>query len=96
MPTKRRKTGAEEELDNDSSLEDGKLSDDEDDGDGDGGDDDDDDEEDPMTRFRRGEQLEDDLDLEDDSQDSMEVTANEDDGEWNEMGAALEREFLSD
>ncbi|XP_017788336.1 PREDICTED: RNA polymerase II subunit A C-terminal domain phosphatase [Habropoda laboriosa] len=60
---------------------------------------DDDDDDDPITRFRRGENLPDDLDLGDNSQDSiedLEIMDNEDDREWNEMGAALEREFLSE
>lgn len=49
-------------------------------------------------RFRRGEDLPDDLDLGDNSQDSvdLEPIENEDDREWNAMGAALEREFLSE
>ncbi|XP_033340142.2 RNA polymerase II subunit A C-terminal domain phosphatase Fcp1 isoform X1 [Megalopta genalis] len=61
--------------------------------------DDDDDDDDPVTRFRRGEDLPDDLDLGDNSQDSiedLEIMDNEDDREWNAMGAALEREFLSE
>ncbi|XP_076622872.1 RNA polymerase II subunit A C-terminal domain phosphatase Fcp1 isoform X1 [Colletes latitarsis] len=60
---------------------------------------DDDDDDDPVTRFRRGEDLPDDLDLGDNSQDSvedLEIMDNEDDREWNAMGAALEREFLSE
>ncbi|XP_033211377.1 RNA polymerase II subunit A C-terminal domain phosphatase isoform X2 [Belonocnema kinseyi] len=60
---------------------------------------DDDDDDDPVTRFRRGEGLPDDLDLGDISQDSVEIDDAEDvedDREWNAMGAALEREFLSD
>lgn len=59
----------------------------------------DDDDDDPVTRFRRGEDLPDDLDLGDNSQDSiddLELMDNEDDREWNAMGAALEREFLSE
>lgn len=59
---------------------------------------DEDDDDDPVTRFRRGEDLPDDLDLGDNSQDSvedLEIMDNEDDREWNAMGAALEREFLS-
>ncbi|XP_017883327.1 RNA polymerase II subunit A C-terminal domain phosphatase isoform X1 [Ceratina calcarata] len=59
----------------------------------------DDDDDDPVTRFRRGENLPDDLDLGDNSQDSvedLEIMDNEDEREWNEMGAALEREFLSE
>lgn len=58
----------------------------------------DDDDDDPVTRFRRGEGLPDDLDLGDDSQDSvekLEAEDMEDEREWNAMGAALEREFLS-
>ncbi|XP_060822297.1 RNA polymerase II subunit A C-terminal domain phosphatase [Bombus pascuorum] len=57
------------------------------------------DDDDPVTRFRRGECLPDDLDLGDNSQDSiddLEIMDNEDEREWNEMGAALEREFLSE
>lgn len=59
---------------------------------------DDDDEDDPVTRFRRGEDLLDEFDLGDNSQDSvdLEPVENEDDREWNAMGAALEREFLSE
>ncbi|CAD1480823.1 unnamed protein product [Heterotrigona itama] len=59
----------------------------------------DDDDDDPVTRFRRGENLPDDLDFGDNSQDSvedLEIMDNEDEREWNEMGAALEREFLSE
>nr|XP_003705054.1 PREDICTED: RNA polymerase II subunit A C-terminal domain phosphatase isoform X2 [Megachile rotundata] len=59
----------------------------------------DEDDDDPVTRFRRGENLPDDLDLGDNSQDSvedLEVMDNEDEREWNAMGAALEREFLSE
>ncbi|XP_074098349.1 RNA polymerase II subunit A C-terminal domain phosphatase Fcp1 isoform X1 [Cotesia typhae] len=62
--------------------------------------DNDDDDEDPVTRFRRGEPLPDDLDLGDQgSQDSVEIddpAEEDDDKEWNAMGAALEREFLSE
>lgn len=58
-----------------------------------------DDEEDPITVFRRGGSLPDDLDLgEYASQDSVEIPdilEEDDDREWNAMGAALEREFLS-
>ncbi|KAJ8679285.1 hypothetical protein QAD02_015072 [Eretmocerus hayati] len=52
-----------------------------------------------VTRFRHGGDLPDDLDLGDNSQDSvggLEADNLEDDSEWNAMGAALEREFLSD
>lgn len=62
-------------------------------------DDDDDDSDDPVTCFRRGQDLPDDLDLGDNSQDSvddLEADDLEDDREWNAMGAALEREFLSE
>lgn len=61
--------------------------------------DDDDDDDDPVTRFRRGEDILDEFDLGDNSQDSvedLEPMENEDDREWNAMGAALEREFLSE
>ncbi|CAK9830840.1 RNA polymerase II subunit A C-terminal domain phosphatase [Anthophora retusa] len=86
-PTRKRK-----KLANESSEEDSSSS---------GKDDtvDDDDDDDPVTRFRRGESLPDDLDLGDNSQDSvedLEIMDNEDDRKWNEMGAALEREFLSE
>ncbi|XP_012251534.2 RNA polymerase II subunit A C-terminal domain phosphatase [Athalia rosae] len=81
--SKRKKRDTAENND-DSSAEDRKSSDDDED-------DDRDNDDDLITRFRRGESLPDDLDLGDDSQDSV-----EDDCEWNEMGAALEREFLSD
>ncbi|XP_046628108.1 RNA polymerase II subunit A C-terminal domain phosphatase [Neodiprion virginianus] len=90
LTSKRRKIGTLEELDDNSSTEGKKVSD------GDEDEDDPDDEDDPLTRFRRGEGSLDGFDLGDDSQDSMEVAATEDDGEWNEMGAALEREFLSE
>lgn len=59
----------------------------------------DDDDDDPAVRFRRGGALPDDLDLGDNSQDSIddfEEGDNEDDREWNALGAALEREFLSE
>ncbi|XP_050463936.1 RNA polymerase II subunit A C-terminal domain phosphatase isoform X1 [Cataglyphis hispanica] len=62
-------------------------------------DDDDDDSDDPVTCFRRGQDLPNDLDLGDNSQDSiddLEADDLEDDREWNAMGAALEREFLSE
>ncbi|XP_069672382.1 RNA polymerase II subunit A C-terminal domain phosphatase isoform X1 [Periplaneta americana] len=58
-----------------------------------------DDEEDdmPSAKFRRGEALPSDLDLgeEEDSCGSDEPPDDIDDGDWNMMGAALEREFLS-
>lgn len=51
----------------------------------------------PSTKFRRGEQLDSDLDIGQDSnsEGSIEAPDEMDDGEWNMMGAALEREFLS-
>lgn len=67
----------------------------------------DDDEMLPSVKFRRGEFVDGDLDIErknregDDSQDddsdggSIDAPDEVDDGEWNMMGAALEREFLS-
>ncbi|XP_043468210.1 RNA polymerase II subunit A C-terminal domain phosphatase [Leptopilina heterotoma] len=60
---------------------------------------DDDEDDDPIVRFRRGEGLPDDLDLGDISEDSVEIDDTEDyedEREWNAMGEALEREFLSD
>lgn len=52
----------------------------------------------PSTKFRRGEMLDSDLDFGQDSnsEKSDEAMDDGDDGEWNMMGAALEREFLSD
>ncbi|XP_053981175.1 RNA polymerase II subunit A C-terminal domain phosphatase isoform X1 [Hylaeus volcanicus] len=82
---KRKKLSNESSEDDDSSGKEDTL--------------DDDDDDDPVTRFRRGEDLLDDLDLGDNSQDSvedLEIMDNEDDREWNAMGAALEREFLSE
>lgn len=62
------------------------------------GDDDDDDDEDemPSARFRRGGDLPSDLDIGSDcgSVGSNEPIDEDDDGDWNMMGAALEREFL--
>lgn len=51
----------------------------------------------PSTKFRRGEMLDSDLDFGQDSnsEKSDEAMDDVDDGEWNMMGAALEREFLS-
>ncbi|KAJ8925838.1 hypothetical protein NQ315_009690 [Exocentrus adspersus] len=50
-------------------------------------------------KFRRGENVDDVLDMEKDdtheSDDSVEPPDEVDDGDWNMMGAALEREFLS-
>jgi RNA polymerase II subunit A-like phosphatase len=57
-----------------------------------------DDEEDdmPSTKFRRGEALPSDLEFGDDDSCGSDEPADEiDDGDWNMMGAALEREFLS-
>lgn len=58
--------------------------------------DDEDEDEMPSTKFRRGEELPSDLDIGSDcnSADSNEPTDDVDDGDWNMMGAALEREFL--
>lgn len=51
----------------------------------------------PSTKFRRGEPLSSDLDFGQDSnsEGSVEAPDEIDDVEWNSMGAALEREFLS-
>ncbi|KAK5647418.1 hypothetical protein RI129_002310 [Pyrocoelia pectoralis] len=51
----------------------------------------------PSAKFRRGEQLDSDLDIgqNSNSEGSVEAPDEIDDGEWNMMGAALEREFLS-
>lgn len=56
----------------------------------------DDDDEMPSSRFRRGADLPSDLDMGSDcgSAASAEPADDEDDGDWNQMGAALEREFL--
>lgn len=54
-----------------------------------------DDDEMPSTKFRRGEALPSDLDISSgDSAGSVEPIDEVDDGDWNMMGAALEREFL--
>ncbi|XP_030378182.1 RNA polymerase II subunit A C-terminal domain phosphatase [Scaptodrosophila lebanonensis] len=47
----------------------------------------------PSAKFRRGEELPSDLEMGSDSN-SENNPEDEDDGEWNMMGAALEREFL--
>lgn len=52
-----------------------------------------DDDETLNTKFRRGEALPSDLDLDYNTEEGTEED-QESDGEWNEMGAALEREFL--
>lgn len=51
----------------------------------------------PSRRFKRGERVDNDLDLDEsqESDGSVEPPDEVDDGEWNMMGAALEREFLS-
>ncbi|KAK9736853.1 NLI interacting factor-like phosphatase [Popillia japonica] len=50
----------------------------------------------PSTKFRRGEKLDSDLDIGDsNSEGSIDPPDEIEDGEWNMMGAALEREFLS-
>ncbi|XP_001361849.2 RNA polymerase II subunit A C-terminal domain phosphatase [Drosophila pseudoobscura] len=56
-------------------------------------DEEDDDDEIPSAKFRRGEELPSDLEIGSDSN-SENNQEDEDDGEWNMMGAALEREFL--
>lgn len=63
---------------------------------GDDDDDDDDEDEMPSARFRRGGDLPSDLDIGSDcgSVGSNEPIDEDDDGDWNMMGAALEREFL--
>lgn len=55
-----------------------------------------DDDESPVDKFRRGCDLPSDLDMgeDDNSADSSNNEDFEDDGDWNMMGAALEREFL--
>ncbi|XP_018803973.1 PREDICTED: RNA polymerase II subunit A C-terminal domain phosphatase isoform X1 [Bactrocera latifrons] len=59
------------------------------------GEDNDDDDESPSTKFRRGEKLPSDLEMGSDSDDGSHGNDDSgDDGEWNMMGAALEREFL--
>lgn len=59
-------------------------------------DEDEDDDEMPSARFRRGEDLPSDLDIgsECGSVGSNDPIDEDDDGDWNMMGAALEREFL--
>lgn len=59
------------------------------------------DDESPVVKFRRGEKLDSDLEIsQDESQGSVDSDDppddDGDDREWNMMGAALEREFLSD
>lgn len=81
-----------------SDEKDEKCDSDEDDNDDDDDADNDEDDDDPVICFRRGQDLPDDLDLGDNSQDSIDdfEEDNEDDREWNALGAALEREFLSE
>lgn len=56
---------------------------------------DDDDDESPVDKFRRGDDLPSDLDIGSNNGDSSDQNDDEgDDGDWNMMGAALEREFL--
>ncbi|XP_077263093.1 RNA polymerase II subunit A C-terminal domain phosphatase Fcp1 isoform X3 [Temnothorax americanus] len=78
--------------------DDNRDSDDDDNNDSDDDDNNDSDDDDLVARFRRGGDLPDDLDLGDNSQDSVDDLEedNEDDREWNALGAALEREFLSE
>ncbi|XP_052893331.1 RNA polymerase II subunit A C-terminal domain phosphatase [Anopheles moucheti] len=54
----------------------------------------DDEDESPSAKFRRGEDLPSDLDMGSNSEGSNEPIDDVDDGDWNMMGAALEREFL--
>lgn len=85
--------------DNDDDDDNDEDEDDDDDNNNDDDDNyDDDDDDDPVTYFRRGQDLPSDLDLGDNSQDSIGDLEgdNEDDREWNALGAALEREFLSE
>ncbi|PSN32086.1 hypothetical protein C0J52_19241 [Blattella germanica] len=57
---------------------------------------DDEEEDTPSTKFRRGEALPSDVEFGDDESFGSEEPPDEiDDGDWNMMGAALEREFLS-
>ncbi|XP_018333105.1 RNA polymerase II subunit A C-terminal domain phosphatase [Agrilus planipennis] len=51
----------------------------------------------PSVKFRRGEDITSEVDMEGDSNSEGSIDAPDeiDDGEWNMMGAALEREFLS-
>ncbi|XP_025989870.1 RNA polymerase II subunit A C-terminal domain phosphatase isoform X2 [Solenopsis invicta] len=76
----------------------GSSKDKDDNRDSDDDDNNDSDDDDLGARFRRGGELPDDLDLGDNSQDSVDDLEddNEDDREWNALGAALEREFLSE
>ncbi|XP_040160340.1 RNA polymerase II subunit A C-terminal domain phosphatase [Anopheles arabiensis] len=53
-----------------------------------------DEDESPSAKFRRGENLPSDLDMGSNSEGSDEPIDDVDDGDWNMMGAALEREFL--
>lgn len=87
--TKKRRKVSHDSSTDDSSDERDKYGNDDEDGD---------DDDDLVVRFRRGEDLPDDLDLGDNSQDSIgDAPSDEvDDREWNAMGAALEREFLSE
>uniref|UniRef100_A0A182JTN3 RNA polymerase II subunit A C-terminal domain phosphatase n=1 Tax=Anopheles christyi TaxID=43041 RepID=A0A182JTN3_9DIPT len=54
----------------------------------------DDEDQSPSAKFRRGENLPSDLDMGSNSEGSQEPIDDVDDGDWNMMGAALEREFL--
>uniref|UniRef100_A0A182T9D6 RNA polymerase II subunit A C-terminal domain phosphatase n=1 Tax=Anopheles maculatus TaxID=74869 RepID=A0A182T9D6_9DIPT len=54
----------------------------------------DDEDESPSAKFRRGGDLPSDLDMGSNSEGSEEPIDDVDDGDWNMMGAALEREFL--
>jgi len=48
----------------------------------------------PSARFRRGCDLPSDLDMGSDYSQGSQDPIDDDDGEWNMMGSALEREFL--
>lgn len=48
----------------------------------------------PSARFRRGCDLPSDLDMGSDCSQGSQDPIDDDDGEWNMMGSALEREFL--
>lgn len=87
---KRKVYNGNSDIGSSKDIDDNRDSDDDDNNDSD---------DDLVGRFRRGGELPDDLDLGDNSQDSVddfEEDDNEDDREWNALGAALEREFLSE
>ncbi|XP_065204800.1 RNA polymerase II subunit A C-terminal domain phosphatase [Planococcus citri] len=89
---RKRRKQVEDDFDFDKTLDDDEDGeDDEDEKEGEDSDDDDDDT--ISTRFRRGEKLPSDLDIDYNTEEGTEEE-RESDGEWNVMGAALEREFL--